>query len=151
VGPLHLDGCHLPDPVDGGLSPRRARLHLPPGACLGISSHPRRAGDVCAFSADDGVDYATWSPIFAPSSKADARPPLGLAALAGHETPVLALGGVDADRAAACVAAGAWGVAVLGAIFGAARPDVALRALLDALDIRWRRRRSSTAPTAGAA
>lgn len=151
VGPLDLDGCHLPDPVGGGLSPRMARLHLPPGACLGVSSHPRHAGDVCAFSADDGVDYATWSPIFAPSSKADARPPLGLAALAGHTTPVLALGGVDADRAAAGVAAGAHGVAVLGAVFGAARPDVALQALLDALDLRWRQRRSSASPTARAA
>lgn len=140
VGPLHLDGCHLPDPA-GGLSPRMARLHLPPGACLGVSAHARFAGDTAAFADEDGVDYATWSPIFSPSSKADVRPPLGLAALAGHSTPVLALGGVDADRAAACVAAGAHGVAVLGAVFGAARPDIALRALLGALAIPWRRRR----------
>jgi thiamine-phosphate pyrophosphorylase len=137
VGPLGLDGCHLPD----GPAPRMARLHLPPGACLGVSSHPRFAGDRCAFAVDDGVDYATWSPIFAPASKADDRPPLGLAALAGHHTPVLALGGIDAARAAACVAAGARGVAVLGAVFGAARPDVALRDLLAALAISWRRRR----------
>lgn len=146
VGPLHLDGCHLPDPAASGVSPRMARLRLPPGAWLGVSAHPRHPGARCAFADDDGVDYATWSPIFSPSSKADERPPLGPAALGGHRTPVLALGGVDADRATACIAAGAHGVAVLGAVFGAARPDLALRALLAALVIPWRRRRP-TRPT----
>lgn len=144
VGPLDLDGCHLPD----GVAPRMARLHLPPGACLGVSAHPRHPADRCAFADDDGVDYATWSPIFAPASKADDRPPLGLAALAGHHTPVLALGGVDATHAAACVAAGARGVAVLGGVMGAARPDVALRALLQALAIPWRARRAQRAEAA---
>jgi len=139
VGPLHLDGCHLPS----SMAPRPARLHLPPRASLGVSAHPRFPGDRCAFAADDGVDYATWSPIFTPASKTDARPPLGLGALAGHTTPVIALGGVDASRARACLDAGAVGVAVIGAVFGAARPDLALTGLLDALGIGWRRRRGA--------
>lgn len=141
VGPLRLDGCHLPSTA----SPRMARLHLPPHAVLGVSAHPRHDGDVCAFIDDDGVDYATWSPIFSPASKADARPPLGLPALGGHRTPVIALGGVDATTARACLRAGARGVGVIGAVFGAARPDLTLRALLVALDIPHRRRHGAAA------
>jgi thiamine-phosphate pyrophosphorylase len=139
VAPLGLHGVHLPAAMaEAGLGPIRALL--PPGALLGVSAHPRQPGDVCAI---DGADYATWSPIFPPSSKHDQRPPLGLSALAGHQTPVVALGGVDQSTAAACIGAGAAGVAVLGAVLGAANPAHALRGLLDALEIPWRRRRGA--------
>jgi thiamine-phosphate pyrophosphorylase len=137
VEPCDLDGCHLPD----GADIRAARRAMPAQACLGVSAHPRHDGDVCAFSVDDGVDYATWSPIYAPTSKRDARRPLGIAALAGHRTPVIALGGIDASRAAACVNAGAHGVAVLGAIGAATDPQRALLALVQALELPWHRHR----------
>lgn len=145
VAPLGLQGVHLPGAMvtlpTGGLGAIRALL--PPGTLLGVSAHPRHPGDVCAI---DGADYATWSPIFPPSSKHDQRPPLGLSALAGHQTPVVALGGVDRTTAAACIGAGAAGVAVLGAVLGAADPAHALRGLLDALDIPWHRRRARPRP-----
>ena len=131
VGPLGLDGCHLPERMNA----RLARLRMPRGAILGASRHPP------ASSADLGVDYITWSPIFSPSSKADSRPPLGVDTLADHDVPVFALGGVTADNAAACVDAGAVGVAVAGFVCGAADPRQALLALLDALDVPARRRR----------
>ncbi len=137
VEPCGLDGCHLPDGVD----PRAARRAMPAQACLGVSAHPRHDGDVCAFSVDDGVDYATWSPIYPPTSKRDQRRPIGIAALAGHRTPVIALGGIDAGRAAACVQAGAHGVAVLGAIGAATDPQRALLALVRALTLPWHQRR----------
>jgi len=55
------------------------------------------------------------SPIFPPFSKAPERPALGLASLSqaveSVRIPVLALGGVTQDRAGACAAAGASGIA----------------------------------------
>ncbi len=106
-------GLHLPSGVDP--APWRARI---PGL-LGASCHDRaqleRADGVC--------DYATLSPVFAPTSKPhDRRSTLGLHGLAracsGLDLPVLALGGLGPGNARGCLQAGAWGVAGIGA-FGA--------------------------------
>ncbi|HEY1097653.1 MAG TPA: thiamine phosphate synthase [Myxococcota bacterium] len=148
---LRLDGVHLAggrDDDDDTARVRAARLRLPPGAVLGLSSHPRHAGDRCTR---DDVDYVTWSPVFAPASKQDARAPIGVAALQGHRPPVLALGGVDVDRVAACRAAGARGVAVIGAVLGVADPARALQQLLIASEIPFRRRRRGVHPMPRAA
>jgi hypothetical protein len=96
---------------------------------VGRSCH--RVGDIGAAAAS-GAAYATLSPVFETASKPGYGPALGPAALAGHPVPVYGLGGVDAAGAAACFAAGAAGVAVMGALMHA--PDVAdaTVALLDA-------------------
>ncbi|GAA2489358.1 thiamine phosphate synthase [Winogradskya humida] len=64
-------------------------------------------------------DYVSLSPVFPTASKPGYGPALGAAgaaALAGPR-PWLALGGIDsAARAAECMAAGAAGVAVMGAV-----------------------------------
>jgi thiamine-phosphate pyrophosphorylase len=62
-----------------------------------------------------GADIALLSPIFRTESHPEARP-LGLEALtearnAAGNMPVFALGGVNAENAASCIAAGAEGVA----------------------------------------
>ncbi len=72
-------------------------------------------------------DYLTVSPVFASASKPGYGPPLGVDGLATlcrlTDRPVLALGGVETpDRAAACIAAGAAGVAVMGAVMRAPDP-----------------------------
>ncbi|MFI6758641.1 thiamine phosphate synthase [Micromonospora sp. NPDC050417] len=72
-------------------------------------------------------DYVTLSPVFPSPSKPGYGPPLrpvGLARLARRTSvPVLALGGVtDAEQVAACMVAGAAGVAVMGAVMGADDP-----------------------------
>jgi len=69
-----------------------------------------------------GCDYVTLSPVFEPLSKpGDKRATLGrdgLAALcATTEIPVMALGGMTPERVAIVAAAGAYGVASMGAIF----------------------------------
>ncbi|MFH1465827.1 MAG: thiamine phosphate synthase [Pseudomonadota bacterium] len=111
----------------GGLALALARglgLHLPAGAgavpgsaLLGQSCHGlaelRTAAACCA--------YATLSPIYAPMSKPDdARPVLGprvlARACAAVDLPVLALGGIGVAQARACIAAGAWGFAGIGAL-----------------------------------
>ena len=125
VGPLGLDGVHVPST---GLA-RVARLHMPRGRLLGMSRHRGDRLD------DDDADYATMSPVFRPTSKPlDKRPCLGELALgritAASSRPVIALGGIDAGNAALCMAQGAAGVAVVGAVLGAVDPQRALLSLL---------------------
>lgn len=71
-------------------------------------------------AAAEGCDYVTLSPVFASPSKPGYGPVLGtdgLAALIGGGTPpVYALGGVRPDDVPRCLAAGARGVAVMGAV-----------------------------------
>lgn len=106
--------------------------HLPDGAApvggpFGASCHDGPGLDR-AFAA--GAAYALLSPVWAPSSKADPRAPLGLerfCALAAGR-PVLALGGIDAARCRAARARG-YGVAGIGWFFSAATPaEAAARA-----------------------
>ncbi|MBP7147621.1 MAG: thiamine phosphate synthase [Acidobacteria bacterium] len=83
-------------------------------------------------------DYLVVGTIFATDSKpgrAGAGPGLvrAVARLAGT-TPVFAIGGIDETRVATVLAAGAWGVAVRGAILCAARPAEAARSLARALE-----------------
>ena len=83
--------------------------------------------------------------LFAPVVAArKGRTPLGLDALtrardalerAGRGTQLFALGGVDAESAAACLGAGAHGVAVIGAVLREAHDAERLRALVTALGI----------------
>ncbi len=72
-------------------------------------------------AAAEGCDYVTLSPVFASPSKPGYGPALGLnglAALAGATgaPPVYALGGVRPEDVPGCLAAGARGVAVMGAV-----------------------------------
>ncbi len=111
-----------------------ARALLGANALLGVSAHS--ASEV-ASAARAGASYAQLAPIFAPSSKPASRAPLGLAVLrevARAGIPVIAQGGIDAQRAAACVHAGAAGVAVTGELCSAGDPELAARALRRALD-----------------
>jgi thiamine-phosphate pyrophosphorylase len=100
---------------------------------LGRSCHD---ADELRRAADEGCDYATLSPIFATTSKPGYGPPLGPAALGDAPLPVYALGGVDEANVAACTAAGAAGVAVMGAVMTAPDPAGTVSRLLDALGAR---------------
>lgn len=82
-----------------------------------------------------GVDAVLFSPVFRPSTKP--VPGVGLGALAeataSTSLPVYALGGITPERVAACLDAGAVGVAVVSAVLAAADPEAAVTALLDLL------------------
>ena len=123
-------GVHLP----GGGDPVAARRRLPAGL-IGVSAHvPEEA----AAQLKAGADYVTLSPIFLTASKPGYGPAVGLDALAAASRlspgPVVALGGIGADNIAACLAAGARGIAVMGEIMRAADPEATVRHLLAALD-----------------
>lgn len=123
------DGVHLPD----GGHPAAARAMLGATALVGISAH--RLADAAVDPAL--VDYITASPIFLTASKPGYGPALGLEGLAAFvaaaPVPVVALGGIGPANAAACRRAGAGGLAVMGEVMRAARPEGATAALIAAL------------------
>lgn len=105
---LEADGLHLPARAE---APRDVRAHLPPGMAVGASAHDRAELERAA-----GADWVLVSPVFPTRSKPGAAP-LGTAGLsrlaAASEAPVHALGGIEPDRATACLEAGAAGVAAI--------------------------------------
>ena len=128
---LDADGAHL---GFDALDVARARDLLGPDRLIGVSAH---TPDEALAAARAGASYVQLAPVFAPLSKPASRPPLGLAAVqaaAAAGVPLLAQGGMDAERAGAALAAGAAGVAVTGALLGAADPERAARGLRAALD-----------------
>jgi thiamine-phosphate pyrophosphorylase len=84
------------------------------------------------------VDYLGCGPVYGTTSKGEAPPPrLGLDGLrAITDTvaqPVLAIGGLTPDRVPEVLAAGAAGIAVLGAVACAEDPGAATAAFAEAL------------------
>lgn len=115
---LGADGVHLGRSDEGAAI---ARAH---GLLLGRSV----ASVEEAIELD--ADYLGAGPVWETPSKADADPPIGLEGLraicAAVDLPVIAIGGIAAGNAAACIEAGAAGVAVIRAA-----TDPALRRVLD--------------------
>lgn len=116
---LDADGVHLGQ-GDAGAEEARAA-----GLLLGRSAaSPEQAAGLDA-------DYVGAGPVWESPSKTDADPAIGLDGLraicAGIDVPVIAIGGIDASNAAACIEAGAAGVAVIRAA-----TDPALRRAVDA-------------------
>jgi len=121
------DGVHLPG---HSFAVADARALLGPRRLIGVSTHHP---DEVAAAAAAGADFAVFGPIFATPSKATYGAPQGLDALArarrAAALPLFAIGGVDADTAAAVRDAGADGVAVIRAVLAAPDPAAAARAL----------------------
>jgi len=114
-------------PVAAAHLSARFPVPRPRPALLGRSVH---AGETI----DPGLDYCTYSPIWATDSKPGYGPAIGLdglaAVCAASPVPVIALGGVTGPgRARAAREAGAAGVAVMGAVMRAADPERAVREL----------------------
>jgi thiamine-phosphate diphosphorylase len=109
---------------------RALRGTLPPHRTLGVSCHSARE---VAVAENAGADYVFVGPVFDTPSKRAFGSPLGLAALsticARARVPVIGIGGIDANTAAAVVRAGAVGVAVIRAILEAPSPADAAHAI----------------------
>lgn len=126
---LDADGVHigqrdLPVPL--------ARRLIGPEKILGLSVSNRAQLDAVDPAL---VDYLGMGPVFPTVSKRNAPPELGVenfAKLAASAPlPVVAIGGLNAERARAVRATGtAAGIAVVSAICGAEDPEAAARALL---------------------
>ncbi len=116
------------------LPTRVLRGLAPPPFLVGASVHARAEA---IAAAGEGADYLVFGPVYDTPSKRAFGPPQGLRALAevadAVRCPVLAVGGITPARAAEVLAAGASGVAVIGAILGSDRPADAVKAFLDVL------------------
>ena len=106
------------------------RRYLGPAAILGLSVETW--ADV-ERAQDQDVDYLGVSPVFQTPTKTDTKAPWGLEGLARIRAfsrhPLVAIGGLNADNAAAVVRAGAEGIAVVSAICGERDPRRAAREL----------------------
>jgi len=131
------DGVHV-GPDD--MAPADARALLGPEAIIGVSIKNTAAAE----AAPVGVfDYAGVGGVYATLSKQQDNPPIGPEGLAriaavlrrrAPNVPVVGIAGIDAGNAAAVIAAGADGVAVISALSLAPDPAAAARALRAVVD-----------------
>jgi thiamine-phosphate pyrophosphorylase len=123
------DGVHV---ASDGIVPAALRRVVPDGFIIGVSVGTD--DDVARVA---GADYAGIGPVFT-AAGAGAGMAIGVArfrTLAERcGVPAVAIGGIVPETVGAVLAAGASGVAVISALFGAADPMLAARALRSALD-----------------
>ena len=105
---------------------------VPVGFRRAASIHSTEAARQAAFA---GAEFGIFGPVFDPGSK----PGYGRGLEALREVvdavnlPVLALGGIGSAQVTECLQAGAAGVAVVSAVFGATDPAAAVRKIAAAL------------------
>lgn len=123
------DGGHV---GAGDLPVAAARRVLGDSAVLGATCR-----DVAGARAAAGASYLGVGPAFPTSTKSGLPDPLGAAGVGSvarsADLPVVAIGGVNLERVPILRAAGAYGVAVVGAIADAADPGRATEELLKAV------------------
>jgi len=121
--------------VPDGAEPR---LSDGPGLRVVRESDLVKCHSVAEVLAAAGAPFVTVSPVAATLSKPGYGPPLGVdgvraAVAAAGDMPVFALGGVTEDNARSFCDAGAYGVAVMGAVLRADDPHRVVRDLLGAI------------------
>ena len=131
------DGVHLPEDLPAG------RHGAPPvsrpraGFLVGRSVHSLESA---RRAEAEGADYLIAGPVFGTRSHPDVAP-AGVALIVdvarAVRVPVLAIGGLTAERVGEVVRAGASGVAVISAVIGQPDPRAAAEALRRALDSAW--------------
>jgi thiamine-phosphate pyrophosphorylase len=125
------DGAHV---GADDLPVAAARAVLGPAAVLGATC---RTPAVAAEALAAGATYAGVGPAFATTTKDGLPDPIGVAGVGAvaeaTAAPVIAIGGVTVERVPSLLLAGAYGVAAVGAISGAADPARAAREFLTVL------------------
>lgn len=118
---------HVLDLMDG-LSPGRGRI---------VGATATTIEQACDAQAA-GADYIGFGPVFPTGSKANPASVKGLAGLTraveSVHIPVIAIAGITPERVAACLDAGAHGVAVMTAVSCAADPRAATAAFREAIE-----------------
>ncbi len=130
-------GVHL---GQDDMSPAEARAKLGERAIIGRTV--KNAAHAMKL-ADEPVDYAFCGGVFATTHKINPDAPIGLSGLAdlcrkirGIEPmmPVGAIAGINVGNVQSVIAAGADGVAVIGAVTGSGTPQESARALRSLVD-----------------
>ena len=132
------DGVHV---GQDDMAVEDARRLLGPGAIIGLSIKTVAEAEAAPV---DLIDYIGSGGVYATISKQQKNAPIGPAGLARivdvfrrrvpKGLPLCGIAGIDAGNAAAVIAAGADGVAVISALSRAADPAAAARALRRTVD-----------------
>jgi thiamine-phosphate pyrophosphorylase len=131
------DGVHI-GPDDMAIEDARALL--PKGAIVGLSIKSVAEANAAPLAL---IDYVGSGGVYATLSKAQNNAPIGPEGLArivatlrrrAPTLPVAGIAGIDASNAAAVIAAGADGVAVISALSLAPDPAAAARTLREIVD-----------------
>lgn len=123
---VDADGVHV---GQDDISCQDARLLLGPDRLIGVSTE---TPDEARAAVQAGADYLGVGAVYKARSKDDAGyiGLDGLSAIAKSVSiPIVAIGGIDAERAPAALAHGAHGIAVVSAVMKADDPQEAARAL----------------------
>ena len=114
AGGVHLGEESLPAEEVVRWLRSAACARAPQDFLVGVSCHALEAARAAERA---GADYVFFGPVFATPAKALYGAPQGLARLGevcrALQIPVLAIGGITAENAAACLAAGARGIAAI--------------------------------------
>ncbi|TWE08268.1 thiamine-phosphate diphosphorylase [Neobacillus bataviensis] len=130
---LDADGVHIgqeDEPV------KVVRERIGDSKILGVSVHTPEEAETAL---NDGADYFGIGPIYPTSSKDDAKPVRGTELIEilrqqGYTIPMVGIGGITSENAAAVVKAGADGVSVITAISHADSPLEAAKALINSVE-----------------
>lgn len=125
------DGVHV---GQEDLGVELSRAVVGPEKWVGVSTHNE---EQFRAAIDTSADYVAVGPIFATSTKANPDPVVGIEFVRRMrrltEKPIVAIGGVTLERAAALIEAGADSVAVIGDILKAQDPAARARKYVEAL------------------
>ena len=128
---LRADGVHLPE---DGAAIADVRARVGPDVLISRAVH---SVDAAVRAEAEGADMVQFGTVFETASK-PGRAPIGSdgvrAVYAAVRIPVIAIGGITAANAGDLIAAGASGVAVIGAIFDDDEPRASAAALRAAID-----------------
>jgi thiamine-phosphate pyrophosphorylase len=135
---VDADGVHL---GRSDLPVRAARELLGPGKIIGGTAGSLEE----AIEAQrDGADYVGFGHIYPTASKhkpGEAKGPGSLVDICrAVSIPVIAIGGIGTGNFGPVIDAGAWGIAVIGAVCAAEDPAAAASVLIDGIGKRIRRR-----------
>jgi thiamine-phosphate pyrophosphorylase len=130
---LDAEGVHV---GQGDMSARDVRELIGAHRILGVSAE---TVEEALLAEEAGADYVGVGDVYGTSTKLDGTARIGLEGLAAVvqavSIPVVAIGGITLENAAATMQAGAAGVAVISAIVGAADPEGATRLLRKHIEI----------------
>jgi thiamine-phosphate pyrophosphorylase len=124
---LDADGVHVGQEDIPGSA---ARKLLGDQKIVGISASSMEEAEIAIR---EGADYIGVGPIYATATKPDAGEPVGVGLIRqirrAWSVPIVGIGGINADNAAAVIQAGAEGVAVVSAITRQDDPEKAAERL----------------------
>lgn len=124
-------GVHLPANSE---SVKTVKAETDDNLYVGCSVHSLNAAQKREI---EGADFVTYSPIYRTASKPGYGPAVGVKSLtevaAAVKIPVFALAGITPARVAECLAAGAFGVAVMSGVMSPTEAGKQARCYLDVL------------------